>query len=257
MDPLTLVGLLGPGVMGIAHSAIQNKYNRDALDAQNLYNTPAAQMQRFKEAGLNPALIYGQMSSSNQSQPLQQDAPDLSKFSDAFMKSQMLKSMQLQQANLMSDLDTKVEMRKMTESRRFNEDQKALINRINAFKADEQFQAARKYYESNAYNSFRKNKYTADVLQYNAQYQQGIQKATLDNLLMNMDVKKAQMLNLELDRQIKDNLSEEGAYYRKNRNVMGIDKSAPFYIKALPFIFNSLGKGSSDQDKLFDKYKFK
>lgn len=29
-------------------------------NAQNAYNTPSAQMQRFREAGLNPNLIYGQ-----------------------------------------------------------------------------------------------------------------------------------------------------------------------------------------------------
>lgn len=32
---------------------------------QNLYNSPEAQMQRFKEAGLNPHLIYGQGNSGN------------------------------------------------------------------------------------------------------------------------------------------------------------------------------------------------
>ncbi|MDR0692493.1 MAG: hypothetical protein LBF69_05600 [Prevotellaceae bacterium] len=32
---------------------------------QNAYNTPAAQMQRFSQAGLNPNLIYGQGSSGN------------------------------------------------------------------------------------------------------------------------------------------------------------------------------------------------
>lgn len=41
-------------------------YNRQRQDAladmqmQNAYNTPAAQMQRYKDAGLNPNLIYGQ-----------------------------------------------------------------------------------------------------------------------------------------------------------------------------------------------------
>lgn len=32
---------------------------------QNAYNSPAAQMQRFKDAGLNPALIYGQGTPGN------------------------------------------------------------------------------------------------------------------------------------------------------------------------------------------------
>lgn len=43
------------------------KYNNDLnvsnWQLQNEYDSPAAQMQRYKEAGLNPNLIYGQMSS--------------------------------------------------------------------------------------------------------------------------------------------------------------------------------------------------
>lgn len=44
------------------------KQKRDAIDfwnMQNAYNTPAAQMQRFKEAGLNPNLMYGRGSEGN------------------------------------------------------------------------------------------------------------------------------------------------------------------------------------------------
>jgi len=43
------------------------KQRADALadwNMQNLYNSPKQQMARFKEAGLNPNLIYGQMSNS-------------------------------------------------------------------------------------------------------------------------------------------------------------------------------------------------
>jgi hypothetical protein len=45
-------------------------YDRQRADAladwnmQNVYNSPSQQMQRFKEAGLNPNLIYGQMTNS-------------------------------------------------------------------------------------------------------------------------------------------------------------------------------------------------
>lgn len=38
----------------------QNQYNEQWWNKQNQYNSPAAQMERFKEAGLNPNLIYGQ-----------------------------------------------------------------------------------------------------------------------------------------------------------------------------------------------------
>lgn len=44
-----------------------DKQRADALadwKMQNEYNSPSAQMARFKEAGLNPNLIYGQMSNS-------------------------------------------------------------------------------------------------------------------------------------------------------------------------------------------------
>lgn len=38
----------------------QNEYNERVWHMMNEYNSPMAQMQRFKEAGLNPNLIYGQ-----------------------------------------------------------------------------------------------------------------------------------------------------------------------------------------------------
>lgn len=44
--------------------------NQELLNQQLEYNTPANQMKRFKEAGLNPNMIYGQGSPGNQSAPL-------------------------------------------------------------------------------------------------------------------------------------------------------------------------------------------
>lgn len=38
----------------------QNAHNLEMWNLQNQYNSPAAQMQRYKDAGLNPNLIYGQ-----------------------------------------------------------------------------------------------------------------------------------------------------------------------------------------------------
>lgn len=73
--PGGLLGGLGSGLMGGAFSFLDgaNDYywNRKNMDyqndlliknwmLQNAYNTPAEQMKRFREAGLNPNLIYGQ-----------------------------------------------------------------------------------------------------------------------------------------------------------------------------------------------------
>ena len=44
---------------------IQNQWARENWNMQNQYNTPQNQMARFKEAGLNPHLIYGQGNPGN------------------------------------------------------------------------------------------------------------------------------------------------------------------------------------------------
>lgn len=47
----------------------QADQNLNLWNLNNEYNTPAAQMERYKEAGLNPHLMYGQGSSGNSSSP--------------------------------------------------------------------------------------------------------------------------------------------------------------------------------------------
>lgn len=44
----------------------ENKANIDFWNMQNAYNSPAAQMQRYQSAGLNPNLIYGQSNTADQ-----------------------------------------------------------------------------------------------------------------------------------------------------------------------------------------------
>jgi len=46
-------------------SAWSEQMAKDAFDRESQYNSPAAQMQRYKDAGLNPHLIYGQSGSSS------------------------------------------------------------------------------------------------------------------------------------------------------------------------------------------------
>lgn len=44
--------------------------NKEMLDDQLEYNTPANQMRRYQDAGMNPHLVYGQGSPGNQNAPL-------------------------------------------------------------------------------------------------------------------------------------------------------------------------------------------
>lgn len=81
---LTLGGLAAlAGIQGASNlltNAQQNKYQKQAdqrannynlamWNMQNEYNTPANQMKRYAEAGLNPFLIYGQGNAGNASSP--------------------------------------------------------------------------------------------------------------------------------------------------------------------------------------------
>lgn len=67
-----LKGVLPAGVSAVAGLLGQlftNRSSRREYDKMRAYNTPAAQMQRFREAGLSPYLAYGQASSGNVSAP--------------------------------------------------------------------------------------------------------------------------------------------------------------------------------------------
>lgn len=83
---ISAVGQLGSGLIGSImqkrENARQREYetgfynmqkqdNLDFWNMQNQYNTPAMQMQRLKEAGLNPNLIYGNATAGAQSGQIQ------------------------------------------------------------------------------------------------------------------------------------------------------------------------------------------
>lgn len=93
MDWSNPIGSGISGIFGLAGSALnyyyqnklqdkQNQFNLDMWNLQNEYNSPQAQMKRYEEAGLNPALIYSQGNPGNASNaPVQgvPEAPDVSK----------------------------------------------------------------------------------------------------------------------------------------------------------------------------------
>lgn len=71
-----LVGGLAQYHWNEALASRQNDYNVAMWKMNNEYNSPQAQMRRYEEAGLNPALLYGQVSSGNASQAPQQVVPE-------------------------------------------------------------------------------------------------------------------------------------------------------------------------------------
>lgn len=85
-----LPSLLGGGLGALSQfvtNQINYKRQMDMYRENREYNSPAAQMQRFKDAGLNPNLIYGQ---SNTAQPVSVGtsvAPDFSFIGSAAQQS--------------------------------------------------------------------------------------------------------------------------------------------------------------------------
>jgi len=104
----------------------ERMYNQQRSDnlafwnQQNEYNSPAAQMARFKAAGLNPHLIYGQGSAGNASsvqtpdvQPLNRRDPEfgnvLSTAGNSMLNYYDIKIKQAQANNLAADLTVKMQ----------------------------------------------------------------------------------------------------------------------------------------------------
>lgn len=86
------------------------KQNVEMWNMQNEYNTPANQMRRFSEAGLNPNLIYGQGSSGNASGAPQMDSLryDFKNPTDSVALANAMSNIMMQKAQIKSiEADTK------------------------------------------------------------------------------------------------------------------------------------------------------
>lgn len=75
----------GAGVLGTMAQYAANydlqmqeaKYNEQLVDKMNEYNSPKNQLARYREAGLNPNLMYGNIQNGNQSSPVQYRSPQM------------------------------------------------------------------------------------------------------------------------------------------------------------------------------------
>ncbi|WP_024568108.1 hypothetical protein [Elizabethkingia anophelis] len=94
-----------PVVGGIIEGAMNNSSNKkiarenrafalDMWNRNNEYNTPLAQMQRLKEAGLNPNLMYGQGTTGNSSSPAKADGANPTQYKLNFLEAAQLHQQQ-------------------------------------------------------------------------------------------------------------------------------------------------------------------
>lgn len=114
----------GASLLGTAGNAVATgklnkktrKWNEKMWNMQNAYNLPEAQMQRFKDAGLNPNLIYGQGNSGNADapKPWTPSVPDMSgvggavgKYFQVKLQQGQIERMKTENAILATDLQSK------------------------------------------------------------------------------------------------------------------------------------------------------
>lgn len=104
--------------LSAAASFIGNRYTQHqqqkAIDKQNAYNSAVEQMKRFKAAGLNTALLYGQIADGNQSQP--SGVPDYGAgISNAFDKALTKSAQQLEKLKIENDTQRVAMEKKMND----------------------------------------------------------------------------------------------------------------------------------------------
>lgn len=107
MDMLNLVGGAFTNVQNQkANKAMYEQQYKDAIafwNMNNAYNTPEAQMNRFKDAGLSPWLIYGQGNAGNAGSP-----PNVPDFNPASMREPKFEGKQDLMANLLGQADLRI-----------------------------------------------------------------------------------------------------------------------------------------------------
>lgn len=94
---------IGTSLFNTGSTVLTNKQNYNnsvkLWNMQNAYNAPAQQMQRYKEAGLNPNLIYNQQNTAQPIRSTDYVAPQLPDFQGVLAKSSQIKLQNQQLAN--------------------------------------------------------------------------------------------------------------------------------------------------------------
>lgn len=121
---LPAIGKVAATILPTAMTAITNSQNRrralEDWNRQNAYNHPAQQMQRLKEAGLNPNLVYGGGATTT-AQPVktpEAQVPniDLQKVPEAIGAYQSVKNQQLEYSRIQKALELQDAQKKNIEA---------------------------------------------------------------------------------------------------------------------------------------------
>lgn len=256
------IAAIAGGVINAVSSARQNKktnqanmelakyqadYNSKMIDKQNAYNSPASQMARYSDAGLNPDLIYGQGSSGNQSSPASYSPPTVDYQHKPFDLPQVIgqfQDLKMQQAQI----DNVKANTEATRAEVANKVFRRLLDQVNINK---------KEFDLNLSKELRP--YSVDIKKNEAS-----QMGTKWNLMLE-ELKKVQGINpLLLEerhkdiqlKESKDQILKQEKIYQQLRNQMfkrGITPSDNIILRMLSRAISELGA----DDIQFDEQKLK
>lgn len=212
---MSLLGILGAALIGGAatyfgsrkSSKETNKANaseaekayqrsQEAVNQQNAYNTPAMQMQRLKDAGLNPNLAYGMGTVGNQTSIPEYNAPRMSQQYDTNFPL-------LQAIGEFSDFRMKnAQVNNLTEQNKLIVQQAVGEGLRNSNTA---VNTAKSQYDLDLAKELRENSLQAADLNVR-QMERELRNKEMDTLLKNQDLqtKPYSRRNLDLDNQIKE-----------------------------------------------------
>jgi len=306
IDPATatlVVGGISAATSG-ANMYAQGKMNRktrewnekmyaqqrqDALTdvaTQNAYNHPLEQMNRLRQAGLNPNLVYGKGADNTSAQIRSSQAPswnpqtprlDMGAAQGALMQYQNIKQSQAQTDNIAEQtavakaqkLNIDASTARILQETATNKFQLAQAQRLSDLvfeKSQLDNSMLRQNMDLNLKNyDLSKMRTTADIkntMQSIVESNQRIKTQQLQNSLMPYQRQKIEKEIQQLDI-VKDNLRKEGELKDLDINLrrVGIMPSDPYYIRMMIQGLNkvpSINEGTipekSESQKLYDKY---
>lgn len=215
------------------------KQRADALadwNRVNEYNSPIAQMTRYKQAGLNPNLIYGQMttspsvrSSNLQSSNLQNPFSGMgSKIIQALIAKNQI-------SNMNKDLEVKSEQIKNLEAERNLKDATAAgqveKNRITSMIANAMSEAEPEYKED-VKSSYLSHKLDYEIKQFDFDVKKALRENNIEQAITSLANQKKQ--GAESQARI-DKINQEINNLKKSEAIMELDRQ-----------FKELGVGQND-----------
>ncbi len=264
--PLPLEAVVaGAGVVSGAVNAFSqgnmNKKNRQHQEymwnKQNQYNTPTAQMQRFKDAGLNPHLIYGQGSNGNAMAPnTPNQEPIKTNFMDVAMQYVATKKQQ-------TEIDNLEKAKEVMEADRILKEATTVNTLTNSSKTEQErqqsadlFQTVSDQAKMNLSNStLQSSKISSEINQIRASTR--LTDTQKNNVEQSIRESQQRINNLRKDASIKDKEAElKQLDINLKRN--GIQPSDPLYMRIISQLLeqSSIGNWLKNQSQTI-KEKFR